>query len=171
MVRVFLSQFVKKQNHFQQIFGRTLAWGLLSLVLISAAIVVLRYGFDSGSIAMQEVALYNHAIVFMLGFAYTLQQGEHVRVDVFYSQMPKLNKARVDFFGMLFFALPMIGFIAWVSWDYVALSWQIKESSAEAGGLAYVYLLKSVILIMTFLLGLQSLSALVDSALKMGEKA
>lgn len=166
----YLVQFVSKQNNFQQFFGQILAWGLLSLVVLSAAIVVLRYGFDTGSIAMQEMALYNHAVVFMLGFSYTLQQNQHVRVDVFYSHMSKTKQALVDFLGMLFFALPVIGFIAWASWDYVAMSWQIKEASAEAGGLEYVYLLKSVILAMTFLFGLQSLSVMIESVLTMARE-
>jgi TRAP-type mannitol/chloroaromatic compound transport system permease small subunit len=164
-----LNGFVLKQDKLQQYFGKIIAWGLLSLVVISALIVVSRYGFDAGSIALQEVALYNHAAVFMLGFAYTLQQNEHVRIDVFYGQMTISRQAWIDLFGSLFFALPVIIFIAWSSWDYVALSWKIHESSAEAGGLAYVYLLKTVILIMTFLLGLQSVSLLITSALKIKE--
>jgi len=164
----FLTLFVEKQNKLQQIFGQILAWGLLTLVFISALIVVLRYGFDVGSIALQEVALYNHAVIFMLGFAYTLQQNEHVRVDIFYGQMSDRKKAIVDFFGMLFFALPVIAFIAWASWDYISLSWRVYESSAEVGGLEYVYLLKTVILVMTGLLGLQVFSVMIQSALKIG---
>ena len=167
----FLTVFVEKQNKLQQFFGQILAWGLLSLVFISALIVVLRYGFDVGSIALQEVALYNHAVIFMLGFAYTLQQNEHVRVDIFYGQMSDRKKAIVDFFGMLFFALPVIAFIAWASWDYISLSWRVYESSAEAGGLEYVYLLKTVILVMTGLLGLQVFSVMIQSALKIGGRA
>jgi TRAP-type mannitol/chloroaromatic compound transport system permease small subunit len=170
MIRVNLAKIVEKQNKLQQTFGQVLSWGLLSLVLVSASIVILRYGFDEGSIALQEVALYNHAVVFMLGFAYTLQQNEHVRVDIFYSQMSVIKKAWVDFLGMLIFALPVIGFIAWASWDYVAMSWQIKEASAEAGGLEYVYLLKSVILAMTFLFGLQALSVMIESVLTMARE-
>ena len=166
-MRAYLAEMVEKQNRLQQSLGQFLAWGLLSLVVVSALIVILRYGFDTGSIALQEVALYNHAVVFMLGFSYTLQQNEHVRVDIFYSQMSEQKRAIIDFIGMLLFALPVIGFIAWASWDYVSISWQIKEASAEAGGLEYVYLLKAVILVMTFLLGLQALSVMIGSALKM----
>ncbi len=166
-MRAYLTEMVEKQNRLQQSLGQFLAWGLLSLVVVSALIVILRYGFDTGSIALQEVALYNHAVVFMLGFSYTLQQNEHVRVDIFYSQMSEQKRAIIDFIGMLLFALPVIGFIAWASWDYVSISWQIKEASAEAGGLEYVYLLKAVILVMTFLLGLQALSVMIGSALKM----
>lgn len=64
----------------------------------------------------------------------------------------------------------MVIFIFWSSWDYVSLSWSILEQSAEAGGLDYVYLLKTVILIMAFLLGMQLLSLLISSALKINKQ-
>jgi len=49
-------------------------------------------------------------------------------------------------------------YILWTGWDYVSASWAIQETSAEAGGLAYLYILKSLILIMAGLVVLQSLA-------------
>lgn len=161
----YLTQFVKLQDKAQQTFGHVIAWGLLSLVMIAAAVVILRYGFDSGSIALQEVVIYNHAIVFMLGMAYTLQQNKHVRVDVFYNNFSVSRKAWVDLLGGLFLALPMLVFILWSSWHYVLLSWHIHEASAQAGGLPYVYLLKTVIWIMATLMIFQVLSMIVKAYL------
>lgn len=161
-----LHTFVLRQNKFQQTLGHWVAWGTLSMVLLSASIVILRYGFDTGSIALQESMLYNHAILFMLGMAYTLQQNQHVRVDVFYEQMSESRKAWVNFIGSLFLALPTLLFIFYSSWDYVANSWAIQEASAESGGLAFVYLLKTIILIMATLLSLQTLSLAAESWLK-----
>lgn len=161
----FLTQFVRLQDKAQQSFGHFIAWGLLSLVLIAAAVVILRYGFDTGSIALQEVVIYNHAIVFMLGMAYTLQQNKHVRVDVFYNNFSANRKAWVDLLGGLLLALPMLIFILWSSWNYVLISWHIHEASAQAGGLAYVYLLKTVIWIMAILMLFQVLSMILKAYL------
>lgn len=161
----FLTQFILRQNRFQKQFGKIVAWGSLSLVLITALVVILRYGFNTGSIALQESIMYNHAILFMLGIAYTYEQDKHVRVDVFYSQMNSRQKAWVNFLGTLFFALPVMGFIIWSGWDYVTTSWQIKEASGEAGGLAYLYMLKTLILIMAGLVIMQSLAILAQSGL------
>lgn len=163
----FLAAFILWQNRLQTRFGHLLAWGLLSLVLLAASVVILRYGFDSGSIALQEAVIYNHAVLFMLGMAYTLQQDKHVRVDVLYSQMSERHKCWVNFLGALLFALPSLIFIAWASSDYVLNSWRIHEASAEAGGLAYVYLLKTVIWLMTALLSLQVISSIAENALKL----
>ncbi|HHS99876.1 MAG TPA: TRAP transporter small permease subunit [Thiomicrospira sp.] len=161
----FLTTFVRQQNHFQKQFGQWVAWGSLSLVLITALVVILRYGFNMGSIALQESIMYNHAIIFMLGIAYTYEQDKHIRVDVFYTQLNDNQKAWVNFLGTLIFALPVMAFIIWSGWEYVATSWQIKEASAEAGGLAYLYMLKTLIVIMAGLVSLQALSVLIQSAL------
>jgi len=166
-----LLSFVIKQNHFQKNLGQVVAWGTLSLVLISALVVVLRYGFNEGSVALQESVMYNHAILFMLGIAYTYEQDKHVRVDVFYSQFNERQKAWTNLLGTLFFALPVMTFIIWSGWEYVTTSWQIQEGSAEAGGLAYLYILKTFILIMAGLVSLQALSILIQSALTLFSEA
>lgn len=150
-----LLRFIERQNRFQIHFGHWIAWGMLPLVIISCMVVILRYGFDTGAIALQEAIMYNHAILFMLGMAYTYQQQKHVRVDVFYSQFSATQKAWVNLLGGLLLALPTLGFIAWASFDYVLNSWRVFETSSEAGGLAFVYLLKTVIWLMVLLLTLQ----------------
>ncbi len=160
-----LQTFVRVQNRLQVTFGRWLSWGVLSLVLLSASVVILRYGFNMGSIALQETALYNHALIFMLGFAYTLQQNEHVRVDIFYGQTSPKRQAIIDLVGSLIFALPVMIFIAWASWGYIASSWAILETSVESSGLPYVYLLKTIILVMTGLMSFQIISNIIQSGL------
>jgi len=136
--------------------GRTVSWLSLFLVLVTFIIVVLRYVFDSGSIALQEITTYLHATIFLVGMAYTMQQDAHVRVDIFYTRCSTQTKAWIDLFGALFLLLPFMLFISWVSWLYIADSWAVFEGSREAGGLPGVFLLKSLILVMTFLLSLQA---------------
>ena len=136
--------------------GRTVSWLSLLLVLVTFIVVVLRYVFDTGSIALQEITTYLHASIFLVGMAYTLQQDAHVRVDIFYTRCSKQTKAWINLFGALFLLLPFMLFISWVSWLYIADSWSVFEGSREAGGLPGVFLLKRLILVMTFLLSLQA---------------
>lgn len=136
--------------------GRTVSWLSLLLVVVTFIIVILRYIFDSGSIALQESTSYLHATVFLVGMAYTMQQDAHVRVDIFYSRCSKQTKAWIDLFGALFLLLPFMLFVTWISWSYIVDSWSVLEGSREAGGLPGVFLLKSLILVMTFLLSLQT---------------
>jgi TRAP-type mannitol/chloroaromatic compound transport system permease small subunit len=145
--------------------GRAVSWLTLSMVLVTFLVVVLRYAFNMGWIAMQESIIYMHAVVFLMGGAYTLKHEGHVRVDIFYRTMPPRRQALVNLFGTLFLLLPTFGFILWVSWSYVAESWIVLEGSREAGGIAGVYLLKSVILIMTVTMLLQGVAELLRNML------
>lgn len=140
--------------------GHAVSWLTLVMVLATAVIVVLRYVFDVGLIWVQEILTWMHAVVFMLGAAYTLCEDEHVRVDVFYRNMSEGRRAWVNLVGVALFVLPLCGFLVWTSWGYVANSWSIGEVSRDAGGLPFpfVSLLKSVLIVMPVLLGLQGVS-------------
>ena len=138
--------------------GRTVSWLSLFLVLVTFIVVVMRYIFDSGSIALQETTTYLHASIFLVGMAYTMQQDAHVRVDIFYTRCSKQTKAWIDLFGAVFLLLPFMLFVSWISWQYIIDSWSVLEGSREAGGLPGVFLLKSLILVMTLLLSLQALT-------------
>ena len=148
--------------------GRGVAWLTLLMVIITFSVVVLRYGFNLGSIAMQESIIYLHALNFMLGAAFTLKHDAHVRVDIFYQKMGPRGRAWVDLLGTLLLLMPVCGFIFWSSWDYVAAAWAVREASGEAGGLPFVYLLKSILLLMPGLLILQGIVIILKSLLILG---
>ena len=145
------------------LLGRIFSWLTLTMVIVMAAIVVLRYVFQIGSIALQESIIYINALIFTFGVAYTLKEQGHVRVDIFYSRINEKKRAWVDLFGSLLFLVPSTCFIIWISWDYVAVSWRIREGSAESSGLPFVYFLKAVILVLPALLLLQGISEIVKS--------
>jgi len=145
--------------------GRTIAWLTLGMVLITFAVVFLRYVLQIGSIALQESVTYLHAIVFMLGAAYTLKHDGHVRVDIFYQNASARTRAWTNLLGTLFLLFPTCVFIFVSSLDYVASSWSIHEGSRETGGLDGVFLLKTVIPLMALLLLLQGSALGLRSAL------
>lgn len=126
--------------------------------VITFAIVVLRYGFDLGAIAVQESVLYLHAAAFMLGIPYTLQKDQHVRVDVIYARLSPVGQAWVNLLGHCLLLAPMAITLFWLSLPYVAASWQILEGSTEVGGIPALFLLKTLIPIMCLLLLLQGLA-------------
>ncbi|NRB37310.1 MAG: TRAP transporter small permease subunit [Pseudomonadales bacterium] len=136
--------------------GKASAWLLLLMMLCSCLVVVLRYGFSIGFIALQEAVNYLHATAFLLGCAYTLQQNEHVRVDIFYQRFNTRQKAWVDALGVLIFLLPFTFFLLFCGWTFFQNAWQIKESSPEPGGLAFLYLYKGLIPLAMLLIILQA---------------
>lgn len=144
-------------------FGRACAWLTLFLVLGTSVVVVLRYGFGIGATALQEAVLYGHALIFMGAAAWTLQRNAHVRVDIFYQRFSHRCQALVELFGTLLFLLPVCLFLGWASWDYVSNSWSTLERSSESGGLRFVYLQKSIILVLVVCLVLQGLSEIIKA--------
>jgi len=137
--------------------GELAAWLSLAMVIVTFSVVVMRYVFDLGSISLQESVTYMHAVLFMLGIAYTLGRNGHVRVDIFYERLSRRGQAWVDLIGVFVLLVPVCLLIIWLGWDYVSESWRVKEASREAGGLPLVYLLKTLILIMPLLLLIQGL--------------
>ena len=160
-----LARLAGRLDQLSEWSGRGIAWLTLGMVIVTFAVVVLRYLFNIGWIAMQESVTYMHALVFMLGAAYTLRHDGHVRVDIFYQKFSPRGRAWVDLLGTLLLLLPVTLFIAWISWEYVASSWELQEGSRETGGLPGVYLLKSAIPLMAVLLVLQGASLALRSLL------
>ena len=149
-------------DRISSMLGKASAWLTLIMVLVTFVVVVMRYAFDAGLIWLQESVVWMHAFVFMVGAAYTLQQEQHVRVDIFYRDMSARGRAWVDLAGVIVFLLPLCLFLAWKALDYVAVSWKLQEASRESGGLPYplIPLLKSILIVMPVTVGLQGIALL-----------
>ena len=145
--------------------GRAASWLTLAMVLGTFVVVVFRYAFDTGLLWLQESVTWMHAMVFMLGASYTLQQEGHVRVDIFYRRMAEGRKAIVNLLGIIFFVVPLCIFFIVECFEYVQISWRIREVSRDAGGLPYpaIPLMKSALLLMPVAILLQSLSLAMRS--------
>lgn len=124
---------------------RPLRWLALIMVLLTFAIVILRYALNSGGVLLQESVMYLHGTLFMLAIALGVGNNTHVRVDILYSRRSPEQQAWIDLVGHILFLLPSAGFIIWVSLPYVSNSWQILEGSSEVGGIPGVFLLKTLI--------------------------
>lgn len=147
--------------------GRAVSWLTLAMVLIYFGVVLLRYLFSSGSIALQESVTYLHAMVFMLAAAWTLTRDAHVRVDIFYARWSARSKDMADLAGSLLLLLPVAVFILLVSLEFVSESWRVRETSAQPGGLPYLYLLKALIPVMAAQLLLQALAQAITIAARL----
>ena len=161
----FLVGLVRAADTVNEWVGRAVAWLTLGTVLVCAAVVALRYAFSWGSICLQEAYVWQHAVVFMVGAGYTFAHRGHVRVDIFYARMSPRAKAWVDLGGTLAFLLPWLGVLVWFGWPFVALSWSLREASAQAGGCQGYYLLKSTVFVFAVVVGLQGLALAARSIL------
>jgi len=150
-----LISFADRIDRFNTAIGRGAAWCALAMVAAQFAVVVLRYAMGEGSVWLQESVLYFHVALVLLAAAWTLSQGGHVRVDIFYGGMSARARAWIDLLGALILLAPFMAALVWFSLPYVARSWAILERSREVGGLPLVWLLKTAIPAFAVLFALQ----------------
>ena len=110
-------------------------------------IIVARYFFGIGLTGVQELVMYIHALIFLGCAGYVHFKDEHVRVDIFYRDSSNSYKKNINFFLSLFFLIPVCFVVGFYSYELVEMSWKIKETSTEAGGLNFVYLQKSLVIL------------------------
>ncbi|MFM2044772.1 MAG: hypothetical protein RLY86_3348 [Pseudomonadota bacterium] len=163
-----LRRFVAVVDGLNDWIGRVVAWLTLGTVLSCFTVVVLRYGFNTGQVWMQDLYVWLHAIVFMLGAGYTFLHGGHVRVDILYGKASARRRAWIDIFGTLVFLMPWLIVLAWTSQHFVLSSWSIREPSAQSGGLPGAYLMKTLIWVFCALVGLQGLALIARRLLFLG---
>jgi TRAP-type mannitol/chloroaromatic compound transport system permease small subunit len=140
--------------------GKGAFWLVLIMTLISAGNASYRFVFNDSSNGLLEIQWYLFAAVFLLCAPYTLQRNEHVRIDVLSGKLSPRGLAVIDIIGTLFFLLPMVIVVLWLSLPLVAESYKINEYSANAGGLIR-WPVKILLPIGFTLLALQGVSELI----------
>jgi len=157
---------------FSEWSGRVVSWLTLALVLLVSYDVSMRYLFQEGSVALQELEWHLFALIFLLGAAYTLKHDEHVRVDLIYHArwMSERRRAWVDLLGTLFFLLPFCFLIIYSSWPFVENSYLLNEHSPDPGGLSHRYFIKMMIPVCFVLLAIQGVALIIRSAQKIAAR-
>ena len=143
--------------------GAATSWIGLGLVLVVAGNVLLRYVFNTGTVALQELEWHLVAPVALFGMSYGMRHGAHVRVDFLYDRLPREVTAIID----LIAALLMIGIataVVLLAIPYVGQSLQLMEGSPDPGGLPYRFILKALIPAGFVCFGLQALAQAIQCA-------
>ncbi len=158
-------------DKISETIGRLVAWTALLMVLIGAFNAVARYvsrdaGFNLSSNAFIELQWYLFSALFLLGGAYTLKHGGHVRVDVFYGRLSPRNQAWINLAGAIVFLLPFCLLMIWVTVPAAVNSWSIGEQSPDPGGLPR-YPIKALIPAAFLLLLAQGVAEAVKQAAKL----
>ena len=131
-VLLALSRAIDGINEF---IGRNVGWLIFAAVLISATNAVVRKVLNTSSNAWLEAQWYLFGAAFMLAAAYTLKQGEHIRIDIVYGLWSRRVQHWIDLFGHVFFLMPFVILMLWLLWPYTLSSIRSGEMSTNSGGL------------------------------------
>ena len=126
--------------------GKFISLMIPIMTISMVVIIVARYFFGIGLTGLQEFVMYMHALVFLGCAGYVHYKNEHVRVDIFYRESSNKYKRKVNFTLGVLFLLPVCFVIGYFSIELIDMAWEIREVSTEAGGLAFVYIQKTLII-------------------------
>jgi TRAP-type mannitol/chloroaromatic compound transport system permease small subunit len=140
--------------------GRWCAWLILLAVAVSAANATVRKIFDISSNAWLELQWVLFSAVFLLCASWTLQDNEHIRIDIVNNLMPRWLHNTIELIGHAFFLLPLTIIMVLTGVPFFILSFKINEQSGNAGGLPQ-WPAKALIMIGFALLLAQAVSELI----------
>lgn len=168
-----MNSLINRIDALNEWIGRLTAWLVLILVLLICYDVAMRYFFQQGSVALQELEWHLFALIFLLGAAYTYKHDAHVRVDILYQSRYLTDKHRawVNILGILFLLFPFCGLILYTGWPFVENAFYYQEGSPDPGGLPYRFILKGAILLSFALLILQGLAELGRQIQQLNDEA
>ena len=138
---------MKVLEKYINFIGEKISYLIPVMVVLMIFVIVSRYFFGIGRTDIQELVMYFHALVFLGCAGYVMNHDEHVRVDIFYRNASKNYKQKINFVLGLLFLLPLIAVTFYYSLETIEASWKMAEASTEAGGLAYVYIQKTLIIL------------------------
>lgn len=147
-------------DRFNAFVGRNVAWLIFLAVVVSAGNAIVRKVFNQSSNAWLELQWFLFGGAFMLAAAYTLQQNEHIRIDVFYGTRTRRTQHWIDLFGHVFFTLPFVVLMTWLLIPYTLQAYNSGQISTNAGGLI-IWPARAVLALGFILLIAQALSEIV----------
>lgn len=148
-----------------EVLGRAASWLTFVLVLLVCYDVTVRYLFKDTQTWIIELEWHLFALIFLLGAGYTLKHDHHVRVDLFYTNFSKRDKAWVNLSGAILFLIPWCIVIMIYSFAYANNSFQIGEGSPDPGGLPARYVIKYAMTVGVGFLLLQAIASVCNSVI------
>ena len=148
-------------NGFVQRVGHFFAWFNVLVIAVILTQVVMRYGFNSGLVYLEELIWHFYAAAFMFGLSFAVTNDSHIRVDIVHMGMKRENQHRWEIFGILFLMLPFVVVVFIHSLEWVGYSYSVGESSANPTGLPHRWIVKSVIPLSFFMLFVATIARLI----------
>ena len=123
------------KNSFEKInsfVGIITSYLVLLLIFLISLSVALRYIFSIGFTWLQDLYIWIHALIILLGISYTFNKDGHVRIDIIYRKFDDSRKKIINFIGSLFFGIPLCYFLIFKGYNYFERSFMVNENSKEA---------------------------------------
>ena len=146
--------------------GKAIAWLILPMVLSLVWEVVARYFFNAPTEWAYDMTFMLYGTFFMIGSAWTLQRGGHIRTDFYYARWSPRTQARADLVCYLVLFFPAIAVFTWLTWGYFWRSYELNERIVTSPWLPIVWPFKFMMPAAGALLLLQGLAETIRAAMQ-----
>ena len=143
--------------------GHVFALLIVPLVLANTAEVFMRYVLGRPTDWAMETTVMSYGSLFMLGAAYALLKGAHVRTDMFWEKFSDRTKGVIDSVAYVVLFLPSMAVLCYMSLDELAYAWSIGERSTLTPWQPILWPFRAVVPLTAALLFLQGVSELMKS--------
>jgi TRAP-type mannitol/chloroaromatic compound transport system permease small subunit len=149
---------IRAIDSFTDVTGRVIAMAMLFLVGSISYEVVMRYGFNAPTAWVYESSFMANGAAFMLGAAYALLKGAHVRTDIFWENYSERTKGIVDLVSYVLLFYPVMVTFMLISIDDAVHSYVTGERSQESVWRAIMWPFRATVPLAAVLLMIQGVS-------------
>ena len=148
-------------DKFTDTTGGWVSWLSVPLVLAVSYEVISRYFFDAPTIWSFDVTFMLYGTIFMLGAAYALSKGVHIRSDFLYRDWSVRRQATTDALLYVVFYFPSMMIFLWVASEYAYTAVVRWERGMDSAWMPYLGPVRSTMPIGIAFLVLQGISELL----------
>jgi TRAP-type mannitol/chloroaromatic compound transport system permease small subunit len=153
-----MTRFIRFADGLSAAFGKTFAWLIILMTFGTSYEVFVRYVLNSPTPWAFDVSFIMYGTLFMMGGAYTLSRGGHVRGDFVYRLWKPRTQATVDLILYLIFFFPGVTALIVVGGNYAARSWRYGEVSINSPAGVPIYQFKAAMAVAGVLLFIQGIA-------------
>ncbi len=150
--------FIRFADSLSAWFGKTFAWLIVMMAVGTGYEVFVRYVLNNPTAWALDVSFIMYGTLFMMGGAYTLSRGGHVRGDFLYRLWQPRTQAKVDLVLYLIFFFPGVLALIFTGWKYAGRSWSYTEVSINSPAGIPIFQFKSVMVAAGILLFIQGIA-------------
>jgi TRAP-type mannitol/chloroaromatic compound transport system permease small subunit len=153
--------FIRFADNLSAWFGKSFAWLIVLMAVGTGYEVFVRYVLNSPTAWALDVSFIMYGTLFMMGGAYTLSRGGHVRGDFLYRLWQPRTQARVDLVLYIFFFFPGVIALVLSGWKYASRSWGYSEVSINSPAGIPIFQFKTVMVAAGLLLFIQGIAQIM----------
>ena len=150
--------FIRFADNLSAWFGKAFAWLILLMSIGTGYEVFVRYVLNNPTAWALDVSFIMYGTLFMMGGAYALSRGGHVRGDFLYRLFPPRTQGMIDLVLYIIFFFPGVTALILAGWKYAARSWSYGEVSVNSPAGVPIYQFKAVIVAAGILLFIQGIA-------------